>query len=678
MNNLTEAIPVGGGDKGKNNEMKRLPLYATLSLFVLLMILVASYLVVREYHHQTSTALDRREATANLGALLIHEKFDGIIDVGVSLASRAMIYQNIEKGKWSEATKNLEELLQAFPYLDNVLFFDKNGTLEASAVPAPGMIGKSFTHRDYYKGVSKEWKPYVSEAFKRAVEPKYNVVSVAVPIKSPDQKVLGILLLAVKLDTITDWINEINAGLGVTVHILDKKGQMVAHQHMNPEDALVDFSSVATTQKLLRGGRGVEVVFDPIENEENVTAYAPVQDYGFGIEIVQPTDIAFAERKSQLIEFIIFWTFIIFATTGFLYRILKDRVVLKAQRDHEMALLESIGDGVVAIDRNWNITLWNKAASDITGWSKEETLGKPLRAILKFIKEHNRTENILFIEDAMARGKITSMSDGTLLIRKDGREVPVGDSASPIFCEGEMLDGVIIVFRDISSALERSHLRSDISYATHQLRTPVTEALWNLEIAIKEEDSNKRKEDLRIAYQAILSIKKLSEHLVFVSELDQGNIAVKLSEFSIVDVLTEAQSKIEDEAKLRDVTLSIAPVSPLMAINTDRKLLGRALFEIIENAVMYSKHTSVVKIETSLKEKEILIEIIDTGFGITEEEQPIIFTKFFRGSNRGSGNAGGGLGLYLAKAYITLLGGKIWFNSEEGKGTTFYISLPVT
>jgi len=658
--------------------MKRLPLFVVLALFVLPIFFVATYLVVREYNNQTSTALDRREALANLGALLIHEKFDGIIDVGTSLASRAMVYKNIEKGDWSASIESLSNLSQTFPYIDSVGIFDKEGVLKAIIPPMPEVTGKSFVYRDYYKGVSKEWKPYVSETFKRAVEPKYNVVSIAIPIRSDDQKILGILLLTIKLETVVGWGNELNVGHAGFIYIVDKKGQLVAHPHMKSDGDTPDFSSVAVVQKLLKGEHGVEVFFDSIDNDEDLVAYAPVQDYGFGVMVAQPTDVAFAERKNKLTEYILFWAIIIIAATGFLYRVLKDRITLKAQRDHEAILLESIGDGVVAIDRNWNITLWNKTASTITGWSKEEAMGKPLRTILKFIRERDRVENIMFIEDAMVRGKITTMSDSTLLVRKDGSEAPIGDSAAPIFCGGgETPDGVIIVFRDMSIALEKSHLRSDIAYATHQFRTPVTEALWNLEIAIDEQDPDKRKEDLRIAYQALLSIKKLSEHLVLVSEIDQGGLSVKMLSVKFIDVLADVQKKIEKEAKLRDIALSIVPVSPLMAIHTDKKLLNRILFEIIENAIIYSHLSSKVKVTTTLQEKELLIEVADTGVGITEEEQPIIFTKFFRGSNRGSKNAGGGLGLYLAKAYIALIGGKIWFESKEGKGTKFFVLVPI-
>lgn len=654
-----------------------MPLFAVLSLIILPLILGAVYLVIREYNHQTNVAFERRESIAHLGALLIHEKFDGVIDVGKSLTSRAIVYQNIEKGNWSEAIKNMEGIPQVFPYIEMVGLFDTSGVLKAIIPQTPELIGKSFAKRDYYQGVSKEWKPYVSEAFKRAVEPKYNVVSVAVPIKTPDQKILGILLLTVKLDTILGWTREINFDSTGFAYVVDKKGQLVVHPHLNLEDDLVDYSSVITVQKLLRGEHGVEVLFNSIENEERVTAYAPVQDYGFGVAVVQPTRVAFAERSNQVAEIVIICALVIFITGFFFYRTLKDREAIKLQRDWETILLESIGDGVVAIDRNWNITLWNKSASVLTGWSKEEALGKPLRAVLKFIRERDRAEDISFIEDAMVRGKATTMSDNTLLVRKDGSEIAVGDSAAPILGIEEKPEGAIIVFHDMSKSREATHLRSDFMYASHQLRTPVTEALWNLEIAIDEQDPDKRKEDLRIVHQSLSSVKKLSEHLVSVSEIDQGNVVVKVLSVKLVDILTEVQSNLEAAAKTRDVTLSIAPVSPLIAISTDKKLLSRALFEIIENAVNYSHRGAKVDIAMSLKEKNLLVEIVDTGVGITEEEQAIIFTKFFRGSNRGKENAGDGLGLYLAKEYITLLGGKIWFESVEGKGTTFFVSIPI-
>ncbi len=642
--------------------------------------LIGAYLVNSEFEHQTRVALERRDSIAKLGAMLIHEKFDSIIDVGTSLASRAMVYQAMGNGQWDEVAKNLSGPTAMLPYIDDVLLLDTSGMLKA-VIPSTSdatVIGTSFAHIDCFQGVSKEWKPYISEVFKPTPEPQYNVIAVAIPVMSPEQEALGVILLTIKLDAIVGWIKDIDAGTDSTVFIVDKKGQLVAHSKLELEDDLVGYSSLESVQRILAGGSGVEIHDkDFAIDEKHVAAYSYIKNYGFGIEVLQPTRTAFAERNKQAIIFSIIWAIVVFMASLSSYLILRSRVLMKAQRDRERIMLDSVGDGIVAIDRDWRIILWNKSASVITGWSKEEAMGKPFRDIIKFIRESDRKENISFIEDAIVMNRIASVDQGTLLVKKDGSEIAVGDSASPILGQNGRPEGVIIVFRDVTKEREKAQLRSDFSYASHQLRTPITEALWNLETGIEEKDTDKRNEDLRVAHQSLLSVKKLSEHLVYVSEIDQGNISVNLSSVRIADVLTEIQGKLEKEASIRGVTISFPAISPFIAITTDKKLLTKILFEIIENSVTYSRRDSTVTITTTQKENEFLFEVSDIGVGIPEQEQVLMFTKFFRASNRGSENPGDGLGLYLAKAYVTLLGGKIWFESEEGKGTTFFISLPI-
>ena len=660
-------------------DMKRSPLFVTLFFITLPLILVGIYLTIREFDHQTQVALDRRDSIAKLGAMLVHEKFDGIINIGISLASSRLVYNAAEKGNWDEVTQNLSGAIAEFPFIDTVGLFDTDGVFRASIPPIPESVGKSFAYRDYFQGVSKEWKPYVSEAFKREPEPKYNVVSIAVPIMSPEEKPLGVLLLTIKLDTIVGWVNDIEVGPDGTIFIVDKKGQLVAHKHLNLEDDLADYSSFESIQKLIAGGSGVEIHDkDFAINEEHVAAYSHVRDYGFGVEILQPTRTAFAERNAQTIALGIIWVLIVSIVSLSSYFILRSRALMKIQRDRERNMLDSIGDGIVAIDRDWRIILWNKSASVITGWSKEEALGKSFRDIIKFIRESDRKENISFIEDAIVMNRTASMESGMLLVKKDGGEVSVGDSAAPIVGLSGETEGAMIIFRDASKERESTHLKSDFSYASHQLRTPITEALWNLETGIEEQDADKKNEDLRIAHKSLLSVKMLSEHLVSASEIDQGNIAVNLSSVRLVDILTDVQSKLEKEANLRGVTISFAPISPIIAITTDRKLLTKILFEVVENAVIYSHRDSTVTVTATQKGKEFVFEVADMGVGIPVQEHVLMFTKFFRASNHGSENPGDGLGLYLAKAYTTLLGGRTWFESVEGSGTTFFVTIPIS
>lgn len=657
--------------------MKRLPLFATLLLVLLPISGGAIFVITDEFKNHTEIVVSNQKIFVNIAATLVKEELDHSVFVSTSLAGGTLFQESIEKGEWDYALKQVETVSKKFPHIDDVVLYDPDGVLKAIASGDPSVIGSDFSFRDYYQGISNKWEPYISEVFKRAAQPKYNVVGVAVPIKSDDQRILGGFGVAIKLDTIQEWIKDIDMGPLGSVYVVDQKGHIITHSEAAATGNIIDYSLAPAVRKILNGESGVEVLSDPMENGKQLIAYATVPLYGWGVVILYPESVAFNDRTEEVIRLSIIFVLGIFIIGFSLYRILLDSKLMKAQRDRESTILESIGDGIVAIDRNWNIILWNKSASVITGWSKDEALGKPFREIIKFIRESDRKENISYIEDAVVMKRVAFMDDGVLLIKKDGSEVSVGDSASPIIGLNGEVEGVVIVFHDSTKERESTHLRSDFSYASHQLRTPITEALWNLETGIEEQDTDKKNEDLRVAHQSLLSVKKLSEHLVSVSEIDQGNITIRQSSVKLVDVLTEVQDRLEKEASSRRITISITPISPLIAITTDKKLITNTLFEVIENAVTYSRRDGTVTVTATQKDKEFLFEIVDTGVGIPEQEQAIIFTKFFRASNRGSENPGDGLGLYLAKAYTNLLGGKIWFESADGKGTTFFVSLPI-
>ena len=107
-------------------------------------------------------------------------------------------------------------------------------------------------------------------------------------------------------------------------------------------------------------------------------------------------------------------------------------------------------------------------------------------------------------------------------------------------------------------------------------------------------------------------------------------------------------------------------------------MITRILLEILDNAIHYTKKSSTVTVTISPHAQGLLIEVQDAGIGIMEEQQALVFTKFFRGSNVDKDVAGAGLGLYIAREYSKLLGGKIWFKSSVGKGTLFSVLLTDT
>lgn len=626
--------------------------------------------------------LARRESLAHLAGLTLKEKFDRIIDVGVSLSMRVQFRKFIDAGKWDEAIKIMESVPKDFPYIDTVAIFDPAGTVKAVTPPIPEVIGKNFAYRDYYKGVSRDWQPFVSEVFKRAVEPKYNVVSVAIPIKSEsigkaDQKILGILLLTVKLDTTLEWAREIEVGTNGFVYFVDQNGHVAGHPKFSSFSEVVDFSSVPAVQKLLQDEKGVEVLYNPIEKEERISAYEPVPDYGWGVVVQQPTGTAFADKNEDMQLLLILYglAFAMFSVLVFLLNQILHRLGMNLQR--EKIFLGSIGDGLIAIDREWNITLFNKAAERISGWSSEEAMGKPLRDFIKFVRERDRSENVEFIEHAIVKGETGFMKNSTVLIRKDGSEVPVGDSASPVFDASGKITGAIIIFRDVSQEKASQQLKSDFAYASHQLRTPVTKALWRTEAIQSSNTLEEAKKNAAVSYSSLQSVAKAMEQILIVSKIDQKIVIPKIALVKLSELFDEVVKSLKSQAGERKIEITTPAISVTAAVDTDKNLLLRVLFEVLENAIKYNFPAGKVAIDMQMQKDSVLIEISDSGIGIPENQQNVIFTKFFRGSNIDTTEIiGAGLGLYVAHEYIKLLGGRIWFTSKVNEGSTFFISLP--
>lgn len=345
--------------------------------------------------------------------------------------------------------------------------------------------------------------------------------------------------------------------------------------------------------------------------------------------------------------------------------------------DRHRQLLESIGDGVLAIDRAWTVTLWNPAAERLTGWKREEALGKPLREVAIFLYEHSGKENVSFIEDAMIFGEPRSITEKTVLVRRDGRQLPIGDSAAPIRDEGGAVVGAIVVFRDATLEREAMEMRSDFTYAAHQLRTPVTKAMWSVEEAMAHEERPDVRKTIEEAYFALKSVVRLNDQLLLVSQLDQ-NLVHPDREYVPLQIFVAGVAKdATAQCRAHNLALRTPTVPQTWGIETDPRMLRRVVDEVLDNAVAYAADRSTITLDVSERDDGFLLEVRNTGIGIQQEQHPLVFTKFFRGSNFDTTRIiGAGLGLYIAREYLRLLGGKIWFTSVEGGETVFSVFLP--
>jgi signal transduction histidine kinase len=379
-------------------------------------ILVAAFSYVQTYWDLTGFTLSRRQAIAYLTAATLRGNLDRLKDISVSLATRVRFRQLVSEGKWDGAIQILEDVPKNFPFIDRLFLADLDGTLMADTPALPGVRGKNFAYRDWYKGVSSHGQPYISEVYKRAAEPELNVIAVAAPIKTEDQKVAGLLVLQVRLNILLEWASHVDVGPSGFVFLVDRQGHVAAHPKFAPDREIMNLSAVPTVQKALRGERGVEIAFNPIEKEEQIAAYEPVPGYGWGVIAQEPTSAAFATRNSSLRRLLLTYGFIALISLFLAYLIL--RTLAERKRVAEEIL-----------DRNKQIEEANKELEAFS-YSVSHDLRAPLRAmdgfsriLLEKYSSHLAPEALGYVGRVRANAKqMGQLIDDLLAFSRLGRQ----------------------------------------------------------------------------------------------------------------------------------------------------------------------------------------------------------------------------------------------------------------
>ncbi len=220
-----------------------------------------------------------------------------------------------------------------------------------------------------------------------------------------------------------------------------------------------------------------------------------------------------------------------------------------------------------------------------------------------------------------------------------------------------------------------------ISLASHQLRTPLTAMKWFLEMMVNGEMgevSLPQKGGLENIYKSNERMIALVNALLNVSRLDTGRVAVNPRPTRLRELVDSVTSDFQVMIKNKNFQIILNEAPNLPQISIDPQLIRIVYSNLLSNAIRYTPAGGQITISLYPKENFIISEIKDTGYGIPQTEQGRVFEKFFRASNIVRiDTEGTGLGLYLTRAIIESSGGKIWFESIEGRGTTFYFSLPL-
>jgi PAS domain S-box-containing protein len=345
------------------------------------------------------------------------------------------------------------------------------------------------------------------------------------------------------------------------------------------------------------------------------------------------------------------------------------------------ALFNSIGDGAIATDQYGKITRINPTALRILGYTEREMLGSWFPKKIVAINDHDQAINL--IDRPITRAFLTGKTvvERTYYRKKNGQRIPVSITVSAIILDGKPV-GAIEVFRDITLEYEIDRMKSDfISLASHQLRTPLsaikTYSHMLLDGYMGEVNDAQRK-SLRTVLSAANRMNELISTLLNITRIESGTIAITPKLINIEHLANEVIKEHALMASDKEIKLGMNKTGNHPAtIKTDTLIFKEIVSNLVSNAIKYTPEKGEVGVEVRLRKNDIVVCVRDNGMGIPKYSQEHVFTKFFRAHNVVKQETSGtGLGLYLVKGLLDSLGGDIWFESKEGKGTTFFVSIP--
>jgi PAS domain S-box-containing protein len=350
------------------------------------------------------------------------------------------------------------------------------------------------------------------------------------------------------------------------------------------------------------------------------------------------------------------------------------------EKQHLDALIEQSADGVMMIDSRWRITTFNQTMEQLTGWTREEAIGRPCAEVLGI--HSSQGVNICLTDCPLQRhpyaanpvveGRVTSRS---------GRELWVQSRYAPQRGPGGAFLGAIANVRDVTAQKREEERQSTfISVVSHELRTPVSIIKGYAETLLRDDVTftpEQYREGLQVVAEEADRLGRQIQDLLDVSRLTAEGLRLDASDWLlgrlVADVVrgfaAQTEGRFEFELRISD---------DMPPIHADYERMRQVLANLVSNAVKYSPDGGVIRIGGWPEGDMALIYVSDQGIGIPPEEQELIFQRFYRVDNRLRREAqGSGLGLYLARAIVEAHGGRIWVESQVNRGSRFMFTLPL-
>lgn len=333
------------------------------------------------------------------------------------------------------------------------------------------------------------------------------------------------------------------------------------------------------------------------------------------------------------------------------------------------------GYAIYMLDKNGYIKSWNIGAEKLSGYTRQEVIGRHV-SIFYPTEDIKKKKPLRALQKAAEKGRF---EEEGVRARKDGTVFWASTVVNAIYSKRGTLKGFVKITRDITAQKELVQQKDAfIGIASHELKTPITALKAYAEILEKRFEKRGDPKDKYFIANILEQTDRLTsliDDLLNVSRIDSGKLELHLNQIDLVALIKKVIRDFQYTTKSHGISFE-GPDT--FSVNADENRIEQVLINLISNAIKYSPDGEKILLSLSTDKTEVVVSVQDFGLGIAKEDQPDLFTRFYRTKEKEESKITGfGLGLYISAQIIKMHRGKMWVESEKGKGSTFYFSLPL-
>jgi PAS domain S-box-containing protein len=373
------------------------------------------------------------------------------------------------------------------------------------------------------------------------------------------------------------------------------------------------------------------------------------------------------------------------------YGIYTDVSELQRQRRYYEELFESSPTAIVTVSLDGKVSSWNPAAESLFGYTPDEAVGRDLDELVA--ARDDLMGEARGYSALTAAGKVPDPTI-TQRTRKDGSLVDVALVSAPIFVGGDQV-GYFAIYSDVSELQARTRELADksrelevaskhksdfLAGMSHELRTPLNAILGFAEVLKEQlfgEVNAKQEEYLDDILSSANHLLSLINDILDLSKVEAGQVELEVATFSLREALERGIVMVRERAAEKEIALALDADGSVELVEGDERRIRQVVFNLLSNAVKFTPEGGRIRLWVERTDGEVRVSVTDTGPGVAAGDQERIFEEFQQTETGERYGEGTGLGLALTKRLVELHGGRIWVESEPGRGSTFAFTLPV-